>query len=183
MSLQDCLLDMDAALTATGIRHCLIGGIATSIHGIPRYTDDIDFMVLKPDLKTGYDRLVSLLESRGYATQYLQADLDDPIGDVVRINKHSIRINLICTRYEYEYDFMDRIQSVTLFNRAVNVININDLVILKLRAGGIQDVYDVAGVIAVNGDRLDLDYLARMVGRIGAQEKWETAQRLALEVR
>lgn len=36
---------MSEALTSLGVRHALVGGLAVGVHGHPRATKDIDFIV------------------------------------------------------------------------------------------------------------------------------------------
>lgn len=72
-------------------------------------------------------------------------------------------------------------QPVPLFGHTIPVVNATDLIVLKLRAGGPQDLYDVAGVLAVSGHYLDLADIERLAARIGVLDKWALAQGLARE--
>ncbi len=43
--MQTSLINIAKILSTLNTRYCLIGGLAVAIHGIPRFTDDIDFLV------------------------------------------------------------------------------------------------------------------------------------------
>ena len=40
-------IDTSRRLTALGVPHALIGGLAVGLHGHPRATKDVDFLVVK----------------------------------------------------------------------------------------------------------------------------------------
>lgn len=51
------MADAAQSLEQAGIRYVLIGGIASSVHGRPRSTDDVDFLVDPMDAKRALDTL------------------------------------------------------------------------------------------------------------------------------
>lgn len=57
--LRDALVEIHTLLERCGVRHCLVGGFATAIHGIPRFTDDVDFLVHAQDLARKYGELAA----------------------------------------------------------------------------------------------------------------------------
>ncbi len=52
MNLVDELLALAAALDAAAVDYCVCGGVAVAIHGHPRFTKDIDVLVLPSDLES-----------------------------------------------------------------------------------------------------------------------------------
>jgi hypothetical protein len=64
------LLRLTTALDEAGIPHMLTGSFASSLHGSPRATQDID-LVIDPTFQS----LARLLEALGGADMYLDADV------------------------------------------------------------------------------------------------------------
>lgn len=58
MNLVDELLALAAALDAAAVDYCVCGGVAVAIHGHPRFTKDIDVLVLPSDLESVREREV-----------------------------------------------------------------------------------------------------------------------------
>lgn len=82
--------DASAALTALGIRHALIGGIAVGAYGYARATKDVDFIAGEEAFEIHGGGLLTFkagvpLAIRGVAVDVLEADsieaaeLDDPV--------------------------------------------------------------------------------------------------------
>jgi predicted nucleotidyltransferase len=61
---EQVIADTAARLERAGIRYVLIGGVASSLHGRPRTTDDIDLLVDPVDAK----RALEVLDAAGYET-------------------------------------------------------------------------------------------------------------------
>src|ERR1043165_6801564 len=65
MNLVQELLGLVDALNASGVDYAVCGGIALAIHGHPRYTKDIDLLVLPSDL----ERLRAAARSSGFTLE------------------------------------------------------------------------------------------------------------------
>jgi predicted nucleotidyltransferase len=64
-ALLDALADVSSALEEAGVGYALIGGLASSAYGRPRWTHDIDVFVHPDDA----GRTLEVLASQGFATQ------------------------------------------------------------------------------------------------------------------
>lgn len=129
-------------------------------------------------MRERYGDLETRVGAVGGSVQYHRADLVDPIGDVVRAHYSSVLIECILTRFSFEEEFLQRAETVPFGGSSLPVISATDLVIMKLRAGSPQDLYDVAGVIEVSGDRLDFSRIEQMTARLRLEDKLNTVRKL-----
>lgn len=155
-------------LEELGVEYHLGGSYASSIHGVPRQTQDIDLVL---DIRPGVvDSLVVQLEDEFY--------LDvNSIRDAIR-NKSSvnlihldsgIKIDIFIrgdSLYDDEEFLRSRLVQVQLSpERHICVKSAEDIILRKLqwyRLGGNvseQQWNDVLGIVRVQGDRLDSGYL------------------------
>lgn len=124
----------------------LIGGVALAVHGIARATWDIDVLVI--------DRAV--LEDRFWAGWHgptpdvRRGDLDDPLAGVIRLSGDAAPIDIVVGRYRWQRDLLARRVLVVVDGCRLPVVEAADLVILKLHAGGPQDLLDVELMVAAN---------------------------------
>jgi len=160
-----------AVLRKLGIPYAVGGSLASSVHGIPRATVDIDFVVeVKP---SQVDGLIAELQKGFYAD-----------ADMIRAAVDSKRsFNLIELETSYKFDLFplpDGPYFRTELDRRENaqhpfgdkliefsVVSPEDAILTKLiwfrAGGGVSDRQwnDVRGILEVQGDRLDRDYLLR----------------------
>lgn len=77
----------------------------------------------------------------------------------------------------------DRRIRVTLFGRETPVSTAEDTVIAKLewaKAGECErQIRDVARILAISGQTLDLAYLARWIDELGLADVWDQARQFA----
>jgi hypothetical protein len=177
-------LEVIDVFEAMGIPYHVGGSWASSIHGVPRQTLDIDLVV---DLSASrVPRLVDRLE-RGY---YIDADA---VRDAIERRSSFNVIHLpsgfkvdVFTVGESEFDRVEfeRRQEQQILEhppRRVFVKSPEDIVLRKLqwfRAGGdISDRQwtDAVGVLKVQGDRLDLEHLRRWAEHLEITDLLEKA--------
>jgi hypothetical protein len=126
-----------ALLAAHDIPHALIGAAAMAARGIARSTYDIDLLVadarvLEPTLWKGLDA-VEIEIRRG--------DADDPLGGVVRLDAPGERpVDIVLGKHPWQKRAVARAER---FGEGTAVVAARDLVLLKLYAGGSQDLWDV----------------------------------------
>jgi hypothetical protein len=165
-----------AVLEALGIEYALGGSLASSIHGVNRNTVDADITVVPFPGKE-----VALTNSLG--TEYYVS-----LDAVRRAVRERSGFNIIQTLVGFKIDIfvakdrpfersvMQRRQPFTPSGpdaRPIFVVSPEDVILLKLewyRLGNeISDRQwtDVLGVLRIQGDRLDLDYLRHWATEIG----------------
>lgn len=170
------LLDRVARLLADQqIAHALIGAAALAARGIARSTFDID--LLTTDSRVLDASLWQALRSEGLTVDVRRGDADDPLGGVVRIECTGERpVDIVLGRYEWQKRAVERADR---FPGAVPVVTARDLVLLKLYAGGSQDLWDVRELLGLpDAGRL----IAEVDGDLADQppvmrERWQDARK------
>jgi hypothetical protein len=183
VTVQDVFGRIVGALEQTGIPYMLTGSFASSYHGMPRATQDIDIVIAaNPDqLRTFanllpareyYVDLEEALEAHGRQAQFSVVDLST--GWKVDL---IIRKERAFSRTEFE-----RREPVELHGLRLYVATAEDLIVAKLewaKLGGSQrQVEDVAGILRIRSGGLDHAYIATWVGDLDLGREWEAACRL-----
>jgi len=128
-----------ALLAAREIPHALIGAAALASVGISRSTFDID--LLTTDAAVLRDAAWDPLRSEGVSVDVRRGDRDDPLAGVVRCEAPGERpVDLIVGRQAWQARAVERARPQA---DGPPVVLPRDLVLLKLYAGGSQDVWDV----------------------------------------
>ena len=68
------------------------------------------------------------------------------------------------------FEAPSRAVSANLLEKDVRIIGAEDLIAMKLFAGGGQDLEDVRNVLDVSGDKLDIPLLKKLTRRYGVEE-------------
>ncbi len=177
-------LAVTSVLERLGIEYVVGGSLATSLHGIPRATLDVDIVA---DLRMAHlDPFVAALK----ASFFVDADM---VKDAIR-RRSSFNILHLATMFKVDVfvTAADELLSIELSRkRRVRVLeepqsdlfvaSPEDMVLQKLMwyrdGGGVSDRQwgDVLGVIKTQGNRLDLAYLHLWAGRKGIGELLERA--------
>jgi hypothetical protein len=176
-------LQVVEVLDELGIRYELGGSLASSLHGVPRQTRDVDLVVDLP--MSAVAPLVARLEKDFYV------DADSARRAVNR----RASFNLVHFASALKIDLFvqgtgvfDRIEferrsphSVGDLSRSIMVSSAEDIVLRKLRwyriGGEVSDRQwsDVQGVLKAQGERLDRDYLARWAENLEIDDLLERA--------
>lgn len=162
------LLEVVGLLEGLGINYCLIGGYAVAVHGVPRHTVDLDLMVELSD-----EQLVRLreeLQRRNIRYGYSRSSVGDPVGDVLSLELE-LPVQLIRAKWKYESCAIASAVEIAYHGARVKVATAEHLIILKLRAGGPLDLYDVENILATKATSLDLDRLEALARRYGVWRK------------
>lgn len=173
-----------ALLDDLGIPHMVVGSFASSAHGVPRTTQDID-IVIDPSA----DQLERLVAAIDTDRTYVDADA---ARDALRRRG---MFNLIDMASGWKLDLVIRKATAhaveELRRRAIGsvagvqapVATAEDVIIAKLgwaRDGGSErQLADVAGIVAARRADLDHVYLTRWIDELGLASLWARAQELA----
>jgi hypothetical protein len=177
MILGELLASIGQRLEAAGITYMVTGSVASSFHGEPRATRDID-IVIDPMPEALDDFVRSLPVDRFYV------DLD---AARMALAERS-QFNVIDVASGWKVDFMirkdrpfsveelSRRQPAELLGSPTFVASAEDVIIAKLewaQAGESErQLRDVAAILAVSGDGLDYPYIERWVSALGLREAW-----------
>jgi hypothetical protein len=172
-----------AALERCGIPYMLAGSVASSFHGEPRATRDVDIVI---DCNAeSLHAFVADVQSAGWyasgeaATTALRTRSTFNVVDTDSGWKADLIIRK--SRPFSEEEFRRR-QVVDLLGEnapAVPVATPEDTILAKLEwhreSGSTQQLRDAAGVAAVAGTSLDRDYLRRWADELGISDLLATA--------
>ncbi len=144
----------------------LIGGLAASIRGRVRVTEDIDVIV-----DCDVARAVEMLDSLD--PKVFRPFLPDPelvlrqcfllpISD----SQTQVRIDLAVGESGFEKIVVQRASPVP--EHSIPVATAEDLLLMKLMAGRHQDIQDVDGIVAISRDSIDWRYCHSMASQLQA---------------
>lgn len=131
-------------------RFALIGGLAVSTLGIPRATEDIDFLLALPqDDATAPRRLTDALTQGGHSADLRRGDPEDPIQAPITTAVKGVAVDLLVAAHGFERDAVGRAITIRFEGKRLPVVAPEDLIILKLKAGGPRDLADVHDLLEV----------------------------------
>ncbi len=127
-----------------------VGGVALAIRGVSRSTFDVDLLTTDTAVLT--DPYWLLPERDGAQVEIRRGDGDDPLRGLVRLVARDERpVDVVVGRGSWLEGVVGRAEPFALLDTTVPVVRAADLVLLKLHAGGTQDLWDVTQLLA--GDR------------------------------
>jgi hypothetical protein len=132
-------------LESRGIACALIGGAALSAHGIARSTLDTDLLVADPAV---LDPTFWAEVREAGAPEIRHGDADDPLRGVVRLSGNEEAVDVIVGRVPWTRHILARRIQIVVSGCPLPVVDRADLVLLKLFAGGPQDLLDVELLLA-----------------------------------
>jgi len=146
-------------LESRGVTCALIGGVALGVHGIARATLDVDLLVADPAVLR---RAFWPTQGPLRAPAIRRGDADDPLAGVARFARSQEPVDVLVGRGGWTREILARRQHVRLGRAAVPVVDRADLVLLKLFAGGPQDLLDVQLLLAADTGDLPGTVTARL---------------------
>jgi len=169
------------ALEALEVPYMLVGSLASNFYGVPRATQDADFVVqlqetplaeiverLGPQFRL--DRQVSF-EMVTATTRYVIQVVDSPF---------CVELFLLSDDPHDQERFRGR-RKVRVLSREVLVPSVEDMIITKLRwsrqGRRAKDLDDVRNMIAVQGDRIEWEYVTSWCDRHGTRAILEEVRR------
>jgi hypothetical protein len=170
-----------AALEAVGIPYFVTGSFASSAHGIPRSTNDID-IVISPS-RPQLEQLLAQLSAAEFETE-----LDDPFDAFVRQSLFNIvdaatlwKIDFIFKRpTPFDASRFSRREIVDIAGVYLYTASPEDILITKLWWAKLgeseRQISDAAGIIQVQRESLDMGYINGWVAALELEEQWSAAQ-------
>jgi len=164
-------------LERAAIPYALVGAAALAVHGVSRST--VAQHLLVTDRRPLDPGLWGTLT--GVSVDVRRGDADDPLAGVIRFTAHGQRdVDVIVGRHAWQSSMLARARRLPLGARAIPVVGVSDLTLLKLYAGGAQDQWDIAQLLAAAGSaEVEAEVergLADLPARCG--EMWSGRERL-----
>jgi len=168
------------ALQRAGVPYMLTGSFASSFHGAPRTTQDID-IVIAPTLGS-LQRLVSEFpEDQYYVSREaaLQAYGSESLFNVIDLES-GWKIDFIVRKSRpFSVEEFTRRREAEVLGTNVTIASAEDVILSKLEwakmAGSERQITDVAGILRTQGADVDLEYVERWVAVLGVQSEWQRA--------
>jgi hypothetical protein len=177
----DFLARLVGLLEAAGIPHMVAGSFASTFHGVARATQDLD-LVIDP---TGA-ALAAFLASLDPDVYYVDPDTGrDALRRRSQFNVIDMttgwKADLIIRKDRpFSIEELARRQPAELMGTRTYVATAEDSIISKLEWAKLSDstrqLRDVAGIVAMRADALDLDYVERWVKSLGLEAEWARAR-------
>ena len=184
MSTEDIFRRIIGALDGAGIPYMLTGSFASSYHGIPRATQDID-LVIAPTASQ-LRRLVALLPDAEY---YISEEAAlDALARETQFNVIDFatgwKTDLIIRKSRpFSQTEFERRSAVDLFGLQLFIASAEDVLLAKLewaKAGqSMRQVEDCANLLRARWEELDRGYIEHWVVQLGLTDQWEAALKMA----
>jgi hypothetical protein len=141
MNIHEELIALTGRLRASGVDYALAGGLAVAVWGAPRYTADIDLLILELDLV----RAKQIAGALGFDLVADPMDFSDGTR-IRRVTKllggEALTLDLMLVTPNAG-EWADRVE-VPIGETSITVVSREALIRMKVRAGRQQDLLDVA---------------------------------------
>jgi hypothetical protein len=178
VNIENLLVRIRAALKAAGVPYMLTGSFASSIHGTPRASHDIDFVIApgKPELLALLDEFP---EDEYYVSREAALDALARQGQFNLID-HATgwKIDFIIRKQRaFSREEFERRKPVELMGVELDIASAEDVLIAKLEWAKLgsseRQLEDAAGIRSLQGKRLDNAYVEKWVDALGLRAQWE----------
>jgi len=158
----------------TSIRFALLDGLAVSTWGVIRSTQGIDFLANSdptPLHDLGLrDKLKQFIVQQNSHADWRVGDHDDPIPLLLKIELPptfgNVGADIIWAHKRWQREALERAVGVEVEGDNIPVLHPEDLILMKLEAGGPQDFLDVEQLLSVAPPQLNLTRLKDTAARL-----------------
>ena len=184
MTAQDIFRRIVEVLDLAGVPYMLTGSFASSYHGAPRATQDVDIVIgATPDQLRSLVRLLP-------ASEYY-VDLDAALDAHRRQTQFNVvdfatgwKVDLIIRKSRpFSRTEFDRRMAIDFQGLRLFIASAEDVVVSKLEWAKLgqsqRQIEDVSGIIRIRWGELDRAYIEHWVRELGLHPQWEAACRLA----
>jgi hypothetical protein len=175
---RDFLARLTTKLARASIPHMVVGSFASSFHGVPRSSQDLD-LVIDPDVASLRRFLDDLSPDDYYVDAGAAFDAFHRRSQFNVIDMATAwKADLIVRKTRpFSVEEMHRRTEGDLLGARVFVASPEDTLISKLEwanLGGSSELQlrDAAGILSVRGNDLDLPYIERWVADLGLEDLW-----------
>jgi len=181
MTLEDLLRRLVPTLERVQVPYMLTGSVASSAHGMPRSTRDLD-VVIAPTR----EQLLALM--REFPSSNYYADEQQALQALLRRSQFNVidhatgwKVDFIIAEdSEYGRTALARRKAIDMSGNAVSVASAEDVLIAKLRwakmRGSERQLQDAAGIVSTQADNLDVAYVESWVRKFGLNNEWNVVR-------
>ncbi len=185
--LQALLERLVRMLDTSGVPFMIAGSFASTAHGLPRTTQDIDVVIDPPHVQA-LDALVGSMSPDDF-----YVDVDAARDALRRRSMFNVidhasgwKVDFIVRKNRaFSRDEFARRMELTLLDVPVFVASPEDTIVAKVEwsqqsGGSERQRRDVAGIVATMGDQLDRAYVERWIHQLGLDEEWAAALKTSI---
>jgi hypothetical protein len=169
------------ALESAGVPYMLTGSFASSFHGSPRTTQDVD-VVIAPTLGSLNALLREFPQEKYYVSREaaLQAYGAETLFNVIDMDS-GWKIDFIMRKSRpFSTEEFRRRKQADVFGATLYVASAEDVILSKLEWAKLSEserqLQDVAGIVRTQRGALDFDYINRWVASLALETQWQRAQ-------
>jgi nucleotidyltransferase AbiEii toxin of type IV toxin-antitoxin system len=152
--LKETLQKVAATLESLQAPYALIGGFALIARGVVRATKDVDFLIDFPLHEAA--SLTESLRANGLDAAFRKGGAEDPIVGIIRVTLPTradpIQCDILFPSRAWQAEAVRHATSVNVDGFDVPVVQADDLFLLKLYAGGPQDLMDAANLYKLQSE-------------------------------
>ena len=150
----DLLADLAGAFDALGISWYLFGAQAAIVYGVARLTADVDVTVRAPAAAT--NEWLAPLERHGFDPRFSDPDFIAQTRVLPVVHRATgLPVDIVIAGPGLEEVFLQRAVVRSVDGVSVPVIEIADLVVLKILASRPKDLEDVVALLRIHADAID----------------------------
>ena len=184
MSVREVFRNVRAALEDADIPYMVTGSFASSVHGVPRATNDID-IVIEPTR----EQLAMLM------SKFVEPDYDAHPEEAVDALKRRSMFSVIDRRGIWKIDFIvrkdrpfskkefDRRRMIKIMDVMLYAATPEDVLLAKLEWAKLgeseRQIRDAAGILEIQGDNLDINYVERWAAALDIEDQLQAARKAA----
>lgn len=184
MNPADLFRRLSAILSHADIPYMLTGSFAGTVYGLGRGSQDVDFIIAADEEQVR--KLLSLLPENEFYSEpnaALEACRRKSMFNLID-NITGLKIDFIFRKMRpFSEEEFRRRRSAPVMGVQLFIAAPEDLIIAKLEwakmGASLRQIEDVAGILKVRGDELDLAYLKDWIDQLGLTEQWDSARKLA----
>ncbi len=182
--LGEFLRKLAVALESTGTPYMLTGSLASSLYGVPRATNDIDFVV--SPTRAQLESLLQFLKRLGLFVQEEQAFEALRNGSMFNVIdfRNSWKVDFIVRKNrEFNIGEFERRTPYEVGGMRLTIASPEDVIISKLEwsrsSESDRQIEDAAGVLQYQRGKLKIEYIEKWVEILQLQEQWAAAKERA----
>ncbi len=168
------LKDIATSLKRAEIPFMVIGGQAVAIYGRPRFTQDIDITIaLTPDEAEKILRAVA--ESFTILPEDVQRFIRETWVLPLEHTETRVRVDIIFSITPFEREAIEKAREIEIDDVSVTYALPEYLVVQKIIAGRARDLEDAAGIMEVQGEKIDIGETERLIKTFGTgkeEKEW-----------
>lgn len=162
----DLLADLVRAFDVLAIPWYLFGAQAAIVYGVARLTADVDVTARVPVGDAGW---LDTIEAHGFERRFTDARFALHTRVVPLVHRATgLPVDIVLAGPGLEEQLLERAVTQDVDGVAVPVIEVSDLVVLKVLAARPKDIEDVAALLRTQGGRIDETRVRAVLGDLEA---------------